>query len=188
MTSPAHSPSPAPAPERSALPWILAASGAVTAFLVWWIYFKTTGTSDAAWIGLLPAVNATFNTLAALCMVAGFAAIRRRQIARHKALMLSAVGFSALFLVTYLLYHHFHGDTPFPGVGWIRPAYFAILISHVLLSIVMLPMILSTLWFALRGRFASHKAIARWTLPIWLYVSVTGVVIFFVLSAYVAAG
>ncbi|MEM9553474.1 MAG: DUF420 domain-containing protein [Acidobacteriota bacterium] len=170
--------------ESTQLRWILLLSGAITAFLVWWIYFKTAATSDAAWISALPAVNATFNTLAAICLVAGFAAIRRRDIARHKAFMVSAVGFSALFLVSYLVYHHYHGDTPFPGVGWVRPVYFAILISHIVLSIVMLPMILSTLTFSLRGRFASHRRIARWTLPIWLYVSVTGVVIFFMLAAY----
>ncbi|MEM8931027.1 MAG: DUF420 domain-containing protein, partial [Acidobacteriota bacterium] len=103
----------------------------------------------------------------------------------HKRLMLGGVGFSALFLVTYLTYHHYHGDTPFPGQGWIRPVYFAILISHIVLSIAMLPMILLTLYHALGGRFAQHKAIARKTLPIWLYVSVTGVVIFFLLSSYV---
>lgn len=176
-----------PSPQSSKTPWgvILGLSAAITAFLVWWIYFKTTGVAEAAWIDALPAVNATFNTLAALCMVAGFVAIRRRRFETHKKLMLSGVGFSALFLVTYLVYHHFHGDTPFPGQGIVRPIYFAILISHVLLSIGMLPMILLTLYHSLGGRFAEHRKIARWTLPIWLYVSVTGVVIFFLLSVYV---
>lgn len=166
------------------MPWFLAVSAAVTAFLVWWIYWKAPATPESAWIGALPAANATFNTLAALSMSAGWLAIRRRRIALHKGLMLTGVAFSALFLASYLVYHHFHGDTPFPGQGWIRPAYFAILISHIVLSIVMLPMILSTLFYALKRRFPSHKRIARWTLPIWLYVSVTGVAIFFLLNAY----
>ena len=169
---------------RDPLAAILLISAAITAFLVWWIYFKTTGTSTAAWVDYLPALNATFNTLAAVCLTAGVAAIKRGHKERHRNLMLTAVGFSGLFLTTYLIYHHYHGDTPFTGQGWIRPAYFAILISHIVLSIAMLPMILSTLYHALGGRFESHRKIARWTFPVWLYVSVTGVVIFFLLSAY----
>lgn len=167
-------------------PWppILLVSAAITTFLVWWIYFKTTGTSDAPWIDMLPAANATFNSFAAAAMTAGWLAIRSGRRTLHIRLMLTAVGFSALFLGSYLLYHHYHGDTPFPGRGWIRPVYFSILISHIALSVVMLPMILSTLFFAWRKDFARHKRIARLTLPIWLYVSVTGVVIFFVLRAY----
>ena len=86
--------------------------------------------------------------------------------------------------MSYLTYHHFHGDTPFPGQGWIRPVYFFILISHILLSMAMLPMILGTVIYAFRGRFEVHRRIARFTLPIWLYVSVTGVVVFFFLQAY----
>ncbi|MEL7060925.1 MAG: DUF420 domain-containing protein [Acidobacteriota bacterium] len=165
--------------------WItaLVVSGAVAGFLVWWVYFKTTAATDAGWVALLPAANATFNTIAALSMIGAFLAIRQRRIEWHKRLMLTAVGFSALFLVSYLLYHHYHGDTPFGGEGWIRPVYFAILISHIVLSVAMLPMILTTLTFSLRGQFVRHKSIARWTLPIWLYVSVTGVVIFFVLRS-----
>lgn len=166
------------------LPWILALSAAVTAFLIWWIYFKTPASSDASWIGVLPAANATFNTLAAVCLISGYAAIRRGRREVHKRWMLSAVGFSAFFLASYLLYHHFHGDTAFGGQGWVRPVYFAILISHIVLSVVMLPMILATLTFALRGQLKSHRRIARITLPIWLYVSVTGVVIFFFLKAW----
>ncbi|MEM1207345.1 MAG: DUF420 domain-containing protein [Acidobacteriota bacterium] len=175
----------ASAQNRNLVPAILVVSTAVVAFLVWWIYFKTTAASDAGWVRALPAVNATFNTLAALCLVGGWRAIKdgRREV--HKRFMLSAVGFSALFLASYLTYHHYQGDTPFPGEGWIRPVYFAILISHIVLSVVMLPMILSTLTFAGLGKFPSHKRIARVTLPIWLYVSVTGVVIFFLLKAYV---
>jgi len=95
--------------------------------------------------------------------------------------MVSAFAASAVFLVGYVLYHYAHGDTPYQGVGPIRTVYFTILITHVVLSIVMLPMILTTFYLATRERFASHKRLARWTLPIWLYVSVTGVIIYFML-------
>ena len=173
-----------PKSARSPMPWILAVSAAVTAFLIWWIYLKTPGAAEAPWIEALPALNATFNTLAALCLTAGFFAIRRKEKTVHLRFMIAALVFSGLFLGSYLTYHHFHGDTPFPGEGWVRPAYFAILISHIVLSVVMLPMILATLNFAARGQFASHKKIARFTLPIWLYVSVTGVVVFFFLKVY----
>jgi putative membrane protein len=98
--------------------------------------------------------------------------------------MLSATAFSALFLVSYITYHYFHGDTKFPAHGWIRPVYFFILITHISLSMVALPLILGTLWWALRSEFRFHKKIARWTFPIWLYVSVTGVIVYFVLRAY----
>ncbi len=176
MTSPRSS--------RNPMPWILAVSSAVTAFLVWWIYLKTPGAAEAPWIEALPALNATFNTLAALCLTMGFLAIRRKRKTVHLRFMIAALVFSALFLCSYLTYHHFHGDTPFPGEGWVRPIYFAVLISHIVLSVMMLPMIFATLTFAARRQFASHKKIARFTLPIWLYVSVTGVVVYFFLKAY----
>ena len=166
---------------RNPLPWILLLSAGASAFLIWWVYFKSAVVSNEPWIDSLPAVNATLNTLCAACLVAGFASIRRGHRETHKRFMLAALAFSTLFLVSYLLYHHFHGDTPFGGEGWVRPVYFAILISHILLSIAMLPMILTTLLFALRQQFVSHRKIARFTLPIWLYVSVTGVVVFFFL-------
>lgn len=168
---------------RNPLPWVLLLSGGISAFLIWWVYFKTAAVSEEPWISALPAANATFNTLCALCLVAGFASIRRGHREVHKRFMLAALGFSTLFLVSYLLYHHYHGDTPFGGEGWIRPLYFAILISHILLSIAMLPMIITTVLFAFRQQFVSHRKIARFTLPIWLYVSVTGVVVFFFLRA-----
>jgi putative membrane protein len=98
--------------------------------------------------------------------------------------MLSAVGFSALFFIGYVVYHNFHGDTPFPGQGTIRPIYFFILISHIVLSIVILPLVLSTLYYAVRQQFTTHRKIARYTLPLWLYVSITGVGVFFMLQAY----
>jgi putative membrane protein len=170
---------------KKTVPVILALSAAIAGFLVWLIYFKGKVTAPE-WVGELPAANALFNSMSALCLVFGYLNIRRGNRAIHKRFMLSATVFSALFLVSYITYHYFHGDTKFPGHGWIRPVYFLILISHISLSMVALPLILGTLWWALRSEFRIHKKIARWTFPVWLYVSVTGVIVFFVLRAYTA--
>ena len=97
--------------------------------------------------------------------------------------MLGATASSAFFLIGYVTYHYFHGDTKFTGLGWIRPVYFSILISHIGLSIVSLPLIFAALWFALTGQFHSHRRVARWTFPVWLYVSVTGVLVFVLLKS-----
>lgn len=171
------------APSRSVYAVIGALSVAVAAFLIWLIYFKGRMAAPE-WVSSLPAANAAFNSASALCLLAGYLRIRRREIAAHKRFMLAATGFSALFLVSYITYHSFHGDTRFPGHGWVRPAYFALLISHIGLSMVALPLIFATLYFGLGSQFRFHRKVARWTFPIWMYVSVTGVVVFFVLRAY----
>ena len=168
---------------RKPVPVIIILSAAIAAFLVWLIYFKGK-VAAPAWISYLPAANAFFNSLSAICLVCGYVNIRRGRRATHMRFMVSATVFSALFLVSYITYHYFHGDTRFPAHGLIRPVYFSILISHIGLSVVALPFILGTLWYALRSQFRFHKAVARWTFPIWLYVSVTGVIVYFVLRAY----
>src|SRR5262249_35857837 len=117
----------------------------------------------------------------------GYWFIRRRWIKLHFICMLGAVLISSLFLTSYLYYHYFHGATPFPVSGWTRPAYFSILISHTILAALVAPMVLTTIYFAIRGQFASHRRIARWTLPIWLYVSVTGVVVYWFLYHFAAS-
>jgi putative membrane protein len=170
---------------RKPLPTILALSAVIAGFLIWLIYFKGR-VAAPDWVGALPAANATFNSLSAFCLVLGYINIRRGQRAVHRAFMLSATTFSAMFLVSYITYHYFHGDTKFPGHGWIRPVYFSILISHISLSIIALPLILTTLWYSLRGQFRFHRRIARWTFPIWLYISVTGVAVYFILRSYTA--
>ena len=129
----------------------------------------------------LPAVNATLNAIAALCLVAGYVCIRRGQRERHKRCMLAALATSALFLVCYVIYHANAGSRPFPGAGPIRVVYFAILITHVILAAAILPLALTTARRGLTAQYARHVRIARWTLPIWLYVSVTGVVIYLML-------
>jgi len=181
IPTPAH----ADTPPRGPLYAIGALSVLVTVFLIWLIYFKGRMAAPE-WVASLPAANAAFNSLSALCLLAGYLRIRRKDKVTHKRFMLAATVFSALFLASYITYHSFHGDTRFPGQGWVRPAYFALLISHIGLSMVALPLIFTTLYFSLSGQFRFHRKVARWTFPVWMYVSVTGVLVFFVLRAYTA--
>ncbi|HET7219132.1 MAG TPA: DUF420 domain-containing protein [Vicinamibacterales bacterium] len=129
----------------------------------------------------LPAVNAALNAVAAVLLTCGYVMIRRRRIDTHRRFMLAAFATSALFLISYVIYHANIGSKPFTGQGPIRIVYFTILITHVVLAALILPMALITLTHALRARFDRHVPIARWTLPLWLYVSVTGVVVYWML-------
>jgi putative membrane protein len=130
---------------------------------------------------VLPAVNATLNSLSFVLLVSGFVLIRRRNIRLHKACMLAALSTSALFLVSYVAYHIHVGHVRFGGLGAVRTVYLTILGTHSILAAAIVPLALVTVTRALRGRFSRHRAIARWTLPIWLYVSVTGVVVYLML-------
>ena len=132
-------------------------------------------------IGDLPAVNATLNAVSAILLIAGYLLIRQRRVTEHRRIMLAAFATSTMFLVSYLVYHANVGSRPFNGVGPIRTVYFAILVSHIILAAAILPLALITLSRALGARFDAHRRIARWTLPIWLYVSVTGVVVYVML-------
>jgi putative membrane protein len=152
-------------------------SFAVFGFLVWLIYLRPETTGAGAGDSL-PLLNAVFNTLSAAALVTGYRAIRAGDRRRHVAAMLTALACSAAFLVGYVIHHSTAGDTPFHGQGAVRVVYFAILVSHVAVTAVTLPMILFTLAHAATGRFPQHKRIARRTLPLWLYVSVTGVLVF----------
>lgn len=129
----------------------------------------------------LPTLNAALNSLAATLLAAGYLMIRQGRVEAHRACMLSAFATSTLFLVSYLVYHAKVGSVPFTGQGAIRVMYFAILISHIVLAAVVLPLALVTLSRGLKGRFESHRRIARWTLPVWLYVSITGVIVYLML-------
>ncbi|MFQ5651885.1 MAG: DUF420 domain-containing protein [bacterium] len=152
-------------------------------FLVWLIYFRPGSSEANLAVSRLPAVNAGLNATSTALLLLGFWAIKNRRENLHKNLMITALCVSALFLVSYVYYHTLQGDTKFLGQGWIRPVYFFILITHILLSTVMLPMILSSLFFGLADKRRTHRRIARFTLPIWLYVSVTGVIVFFLLRS-----
>jgi putative membrane protein len=136
---------------------------------------------DSLSISSLPLVNATLNGIATALLVFGYACIRRRRIFAHRVAMLAAFVTSVLFLVSYLIYHAHAGSRPFPGHGPIRIVYFTILISHIILAATIPPLAGVTLWMALRSRFDRHVPIARWTLPLWLYVSVTGIVVYLML-------
>jgi uncharacterized membrane protein YozB (DUF420 family) len=129
----------------------------------------------------LPALNAALNGISALLLASGYLCIRRQRVTAHKVCMGSAFVTSTLFLISYLTYHYHVGSVPFGGRGWIRAAYFTILISHTILAATIVPLALVTLSRALRGRFSKHVRVARWTLPLWLYVSVTGVVVYWML-------
>jgi len=133
------------------------------------------------WIHTLPTVNAGLNALGTVFLLTGYAMIRRRRIDAHRACMLAAFACSVAFLTSYLTYHYYAGSTPFPGTGFIRPVYFFILITHIVLAALVPPLALMTLWRAWKERFEAHARLARWTLPIWLYVSVTGVVVYVML-------
>lgn len=130
---------------------------------------------------VFPAINATLNGASACLLLLGRALIARKRIAQHRAVMLTALGTSTLFLISYLYYHAHVGSVHFRGQGWVRPVYFMILISHTILAAAIVPLVLITLNRALKARFPAHRSIARWTFPLWLYVSVTGVVIYFML-------
>ncbi|MBI3872775.1 MAG: DUF420 domain-containing protein [candidate division Zixibacteria bacterium] len=132
-------------------------------------------------ISILPAVNATLNGLSAALLGCGYVFIRRRQIALHRACMLTACVCSVLFLTSYITYHSQAGITRFAGTGWSRPLYFTILFTHTPLAAAILPLIIVTVVRALRADFARHKRLAHWAWPLWMYVSVTGVLIYFML-------
>ncbi len=171
------------APERvrgpifAILAFSLAAVGAIGAILL------IPRESAAADVSFLPPLNATLNAAAATCIVLGVVFIKRGNVRLHQSMMTAAFSFSALFLCGYLTYHSLHGDTPYPKLAPHRPLYLSVLASHVLLSIVSLPLTLTALFFAWTKRFPAHKKVVRFAMPIWLYVSVTGVIVFFMLDA-----
>ena len=133
------------------------------------------------YISYLPHLNAFLNTTSALFLIAGYRFIRAGFVRPHRNCQIAALTTSTLFLISYLTYHYYHGDTPFLGQGIVRPFYFIILVTHVILAIVIVPLVLITVYRAARGDFIRHRRIARWTLPLWLYVSVTGVIVYLML-------
>lgn len=141
---------------------------------------SATGTVDLSFV---PALNATCNALASLCLVTGWVAIRRKAMQFHRLCMVTALAFSGVFLVGYLAYHYVHGDTKYPGTGAGRVFYLSVLATHVLLSIAVVPGALTAFYFAFTKQFDRHRRLNRVFLPIWLYVSVTGVLIYFLLRA-----
>jgi putative membrane protein len=166
------------APRSSTLPAIaaiLVISAATSLFLFWLIYIHPAADAGSTRFAFLPALNAILNGLAATALLVGFTFIRARRVAAHRASMITAFAFSTLFLVSYILHHALHGDVRYPAHAAYRSIYLPLLASHILLAVIALPMVLVTFFFSLSGRIPQHRKIARWTFPIWLYVSVTGV-------------
>jgi len=167
--------------DRVALPVIGVLSLVVVLTVAVLLLGHTPGRGGRADVAALPALNALLNGASAVLLTGGWLAIRRRRIAMHRACMLGAFSISVLFLVSYVIYHALAGSRPFTGQGWIRPVYFAMLVTHVVLAAAMVPFVLTTLYRALSADFARHVRLARLTLPVWVYVSVTGVVVYLVL-------
>ena len=171
----------AAAGDRGFLVFNAVLSTSALGFLAWLLLVNEGGALGGADVSFLPALNASLNACAAALLVAGWMAIRKKNVRLHRYLMVSAFAASALFLVSYVVYHYAHGDTRYGGEGALRVVYFAILITHVLFSMAVVPLALSAFWLAYRQRFATHRKVTRVLAPMWLYVSVTGVVIFFML-------
>lgn len=164
---------------------IIGVSALASLFLAWLVYYHQPVDVAGTHLRFLPALNATLNGLCTVFLLVGFSFIRSRKISAHRNSMFAAFVVSSLFLVSYIVNHALHGDMRFLGHGhWLRTGYFALLISHIGLSVIALPMILITFFLSLTGRFPEHRRLARWTFPIWLYVSVTGVVVYAMLAAY----
>ncbi len=183
-TQPARTP---PQPVRtpvSVIAGIVAVSMAASIFLAWLVYFHQPTDLAGTHLSFLPALNAILNTCCTVALLSGLYCIRHRLILKHRNSMFTAFLFSSLFLVTYITNHALHGDMRFLGQGPVRTVYFGLLISHILLSVVALPLILVTFFLSLSGRFPLHRKVARYTYPIWLYVSVTGVVVYAMLAVY----
>jgi putative membrane protein len=159
---------------------ILAISAAATLFLFWLIYIHPAAAASGSY-AFLPPVNAVLNGLSAVALLVGFTFIRARRIAAHRKAMITAFIFSTLFLVGYIAHHALHGDVRYPLHAAFRTPYLWLLATHIVLATLTLPLVLVTFFFSLSGRFPQHRKIARWTFPLWLYVSVTGVVTYVML-------
>lgn len=169
---------------KKALGLIIGLSIVAVLFLFWLIYFKEGAEAPVSWIQDLSAVNAGLNALSTIFLLLAFREIKRRNFQNHMRFNLAAFVTSSLFLVSYVVYHHFVGDTKFMGEGFIRPVYFFILITHIVLSIFVVPLVLASFYFAFSGKFRTHRKVSRYTFPVWLYVSVTGVLVFFMLKFF----
>ena len=157
---------------------IIVVSALASTLICWLVYFHAPTDVAGTHLLFLPATNALLNALSTVALLFGFYFVKSREILKHRASMLTAFFFSSIFLVSYLVNFTLHGETKFPRGNPLWPFYWKLLLSHILLSVVALPIILITFFFSLTGRFASHRKIARWTFPIWLYVSVTGVIVY----------
>jgi putative membrane protein len=162
---------------------IIAVSAVASAFICWLVYFHAPTDVAGTQLRSLPLVNAILNALSTVALLIGYRFIRARKIPQHRAAMFTAFIFSSIFLVSYLVNFTLHGETHFNRLSSWWPFYWKLLVSHILLSIIALPMILITFFLSLTGRFPAHRKLARYTYPIWLYVSITGVIVYWMQSA-----
>ena len=162
---------------------IIAVSAAASAFICWLVYFHAPADVTGTHLKSLPLVNAALNAASTVYLLIGFSFIRSRRVKNHRNAMVVAFLFSSIFLVSYLVNFALHGETHLNRLSPWWPTYKYLLISHILLSMIALPLILITFFLSLTGRFPAHKKLARFTFPIWLYVSVTGVIVYFIQSA-----
>jgi putative membrane protein len=166
---------------RPAITAILVVSAVACLFILWLIYIHPAADTTHTRLAFLPALNALLNALSATALLIGYIFIRAKRIRAHRAAMMTAFVFSTLFLISYLLHHYMHAEVKYPPNGTLGFIYYPLLISHIVLAAVALPLILITFFFSLSGRIPQHRKVARWTFPLWLYVSVTGVVTYIML-------
>ena len=174
----------AQASDRSFFVFNAIVSVAALSMLSWLLLFHGGLQGTSVTLRFLPGVNACLNATAAFLLIAGWVAIKKKRPELHRYFMVAAFAASACFLVGYLAYHAVHGDTKFGGVGAVRSVYLLLLASHVLLSLFIVPLSLTAFWFAWKKEFTRHTRVTRWLHPIWLYVSVTGVIVYLLLSPY----
>jgi putative membrane protein len=177
-----------PPAAKSGILGIIAISLTATLFIFWLIYVHPASDQAGVRLAFLPALNALLNGLSATALLIGFLFIRARNVVAHWRAMTTAFVFSTLFLVGYILHHALHGDVRYPLHAAFRTPYLWLLASHILLATLALPMVLTTFFFSLTRRFPQHRKIARWTFPIWLYVSITGVITFVMLRLAMSRG
>jgi putative membrane protein len=187
MTNIAPPPKRPPAAQSAVVGILLLSMGAIV-FLLWLIYIHPAIDESGDRYAFLPGLNALLNGMSAVALTAGFTFIRLRKINAHWRAMTTAFAFSTMFLVSYILHHALHGDVHYPVHAAYRGLYLSLLASHIILATVALPMILVTFFFSLTRRFPQHKKLARWTFPVWLYVSVTGVITYAMLHAALGRG
>jgi putative membrane protein len=166
---------------RPAIAAIVAISAVATLFLFWLIYLHPATDASGTQFAFLPALNAILNGLSAVALLIGFTFVKSKKIPQHRAAMMTAFVFSTLFLVSYIAHHALHGDVRYPVGAAFRTLYLWLLTSHIILAVVSLPLVLVTFFFSLTGRIRQHRGVARWTFPLWLYVSVTGVITYVML-------
>lgn len=159
-------------------------SVAIPVVVAYLFYMPKSADAAPVDVSMLPKLHAVLNSLTALALVVGYYFIKRGNQTAHRGAMLAAFSLSALFLISYVTYHYFGQSTSYGGEGWMRYLYFFILITHIILAAVIVPLVLLTVYFAITGQFRLHTRFSRWTFPVWLYVAVTGVLVYLMISPY----